>query len=57
MMTTVTACHSTPTEDSNTEIMNEKDIVKAVKNNNLQSVKNLLESGEDVNSIDSSKRS
>ncbi|MDM1297697.1 ankyrin repeat domain-containing protein [Empedobacter falsenii] len=57
MMTTVTACHSTPTEDSNTEIMNEKDIVKAVKNNNLQSVKNLLASGEDVNSVDSSKRS
>ena len=57
MMTTVTACHSTPTEDSKIEIMNEKDIVKAVKNNNLQSVKNLLESGEDVNSIDSSKRS
>ncbi|TGN30263.1 ankyrin repeat domain-containing protein [Empedobacter tilapiae] len=57
MMTTVTACHSTPTEDSNTEIMNEKDIVKAVKSNDLQSVKNLLESDEDVNSVDSSKRS
>ncbi|MGV0925439.1 ankyrin repeat domain-containing protein [Empedobacter tilapiae] len=57
MMTTVTACHSTSTEDSNTEIMNEKDIVKAVKSNDLQSVKNLLESDEDVNSVDSSKRS
>lgn len=57
MMTTVTACHSTPTEDSNTEIMNEKDIVKAVKSNDLQSVKNLLESDEDVNNVDSSKRS
>lgn len=57
MMTTVTACHSTPTEDSKIEIMNEKDIVKAVKNNDFQSAKNLLASGADVNSTDSSKRS
>ncbi len=41
MMTTVTACHSTPT----------------VKNNDLQSVKNLLANGADVNSTDNSKRS
>lgn len=57
MMTTVTASHSTPTEDSKIEIMNEKDIVKAVKNNDLQSVKNLLANGADVNSTDNSKRS
>lgn len=57
MMTTVTACHSTPTEDSKIEIMNEKDIVKAVKNNDIQAVTKALENGEDVNSTDSSKRS
>lgn len=56
-MTTVSACHSTPAEDSTTEIMNEKDIVKAVKNNDLQAVTKALENGADVNSFDSNKRS
>lgn len=53
----VTACHSMPTEDSNTEIMNEKDIVKAVKNNDVQAVTKALKNGSDVNSTDSKKRS
>lgn len=56
-MTTASACHSTPTEDSATEIMNEKDIVKAVKNDDIQAASKALENGADVNSTDSSKRS
>jgi len=57
MMTTVTSCYSTPTENSNTEIMNEKDILNAVKNNDIQAVRKALENGADVNTTDNSRRS
>lgn len=57
MMATVTSCYSTPTENSNTEIMNEKDILNAVKNNDIQAVRKTLENGADVNTTDNSRRS
>ena len=57
MMTTVASCYSTPTENSNTEIMNEKDILNAVKNNDIQAVRKALENGADVNTTDNSRRS
>lgn len=57
MMTTVASCYSTPTENSNTEIMNEKDILNAVKNNDIQAVRKALENGADVNTTNNSRRS
>ncbi|WP_353164862.1 ankyrin repeat domain-containing protein [Empedobacter brevis] len=57
MIATVTSCYSTPTENSNTEIMNEKDILNAVKNNDIQAVRKALENGADVNTTDNSRRS
>lgn len=56
MMATVTSCHST-TDDVNTEIMNEQNILKAVKKSNLEAVTKALENGANVDITDNSKRS
>lgn len=57
MLTTAFSCHSAPTEPTITEIMNEEDILKAVKQNNIKAVEQALKKGTDVNTTDVSKRS
>jgi ankyrin repeat protein len=56
MMVTIASSHSR-TDDVNTEIMNEENILKAVKKNNLQMVAKALENGANVNTADNNKRS
>ncbi|MBL0738441.1 ankyrin repeat domain-containing protein [Flavobacterium sp. GN10] len=48
---------ASPTENQKTEMTNERDILKAVQENNIDAVAKALKNGENVNLTDSHKRS
>jgi ankyrin repeat protein len=51
------ACQSATNENHKTAIMNEQDLLTAVRNNDIQSVANALANGAAVNTADGNKRS
>ncbi|HUH35369.1 MAG TPA: ankyrin repeat domain-containing protein [Moheibacter sp.] len=57
LLVTATSCQSTPHSTQNTEIMQDKEILKAVQNNDLQAVKSALQNGAKVNTTDQDQRS
>ena len=57
IMVTASSCHSNPTEETQTELMEEQNILQSVEKNDLETTTKALEKGADVNTTDRDKRS